>query len=156
VHDAVLVMFVVTMTCQQLKQIREALIYGSANVFKGPINSFAGISVSESAADEIRRNPAAELWQIHFSGKEAAGPAVHVILPQNIIPVFEEYVMQHRALLAGGNDPGTLFLNMRGGPLGAPVDGAGWQSHCPVWRLPHDACNDPAVVCARLAGRKIP
>jgi hypothetical protein len=70
------------MTCLQLRQIREALIYGATNVFEGPISSFADISAPECDAEEIRRNPAAELWQVHFSGK-AAGPAVHVVLPQD-------------------------------------------------------------------------
>ncbi|MGA2886761.1 MAG: hypothetical protein ABSE51_01825 [Terracidiphilus sp.] len=107
------------MTCLQLKQIREALVYGAANIFKGPLSHINKITVPEWAADELRRNPAAELWQIHFSGKEAAGPAVHEILPQSMGPVLEEYLMQHRRLLAGDNDPGTLFLNKRGGALGA-------------------------------------
>ncbi|MGA3049047.1 MAG: hypothetical protein ABSD67_20600 [Terracidiphilus sp.] len=119
VHDAVLLMFVVSVTCLQLRQIREALICGAANVFKGPLSSLAGITMPEWAADELRRNPASEFWQIHFSGKEAAGPSVNAFLPQSMVQVIEEYLMQHRSLLAGGNDPGTLFLNKRGGPLSA-------------------------------------
>jgi hypothetical protein len=49
VHNAVLLSFVVTTACLQLRQIREALICGAANIFKGLLSSFAGITIPEWA-----------------------------------------------------------------------------------------------------------
>jgi len=116
VHNAFLLQFFVAMPWLKPKQVREARIYGAANVFKGPLN--AHITVPEWAMDELRRDPAAELWQVRFSHMETGGLAIHTFLPRNVVPLLEEYLDLHRPLLARGNDPGTLFLGKRG-PLGA-------------------------------------
>ena len=119
VHDAFLLMFLFTMPCLLPKQVRDAQIYGTANVFKGQISPFAGMTVPEWVADELRCNPAAEFWQVRFRRRETNGQALCAVLPQNLIPILEEYLVQHRPLLVGNHDPGTLFLNKRGGPLSA-------------------------------------
>lgn len=118
VHDAFLMMFFVGMPCLRPKQIREARIYGTAaNVFKGPLGVCES-TLPEWASEELRRDPAAELWQVRFNRKETSGQAIHSVLPQNLISILEEYLVQHRPLLVGADDTGTLFLGKRG-PLGA-------------------------------------
>ena len=119
VHDALLFNFMLTLPCLCPKQIRDARICGTPNVFKGPFNPFGDIAVPEWAADVLRRNPYAVFWQVHFSKKETAGREVRTALPQDLIPMLEEYLAQHRPLLVGDKDPGTIFVGKRGGPLSA-------------------------------------
>ena len=85
VHDAFLLMFLFTMPCLLPKQVRDAQIYGTANVFKGQISPFAGMTVPEWVADELRCNPAAEFWQVRFRRRETNGQALCAVLPQNLI-----------------------------------------------------------------------
>ena len=119
VHNALLLKFSAAMPCLRSKQVRDASIHGAAaNAFKGPLNASV-ITVPEWAAEELRRDPAAEFWQIHFSRMETGGSAIHTLLPMDVVPLLEEYVNLHRPCLAGYNDCGKLFLNQRGGPLSA-------------------------------------
>jgi hypothetical protein len=119
VHDALLLKFSAAMPCLRPKQVRDTSIQGAAaNLFKGPLN--AGFTTApEWAAGELRRDPAAEFWQIHFSRMETGVSAIRTLLPMNVVPLLEEYVNLHRPCLAGYNDCGKLFLNQRGGPLSA-------------------------------------
>lgn len=120
VHDALLLEFSAAMPCLRSKQVRDASIHGgAANVFRGQLNAGAAITVPEWAAEELRRDPAAEFWQVHFSRIETGGSAIHTLLPIDVVPLLEEYLGLHRPCLAGYNDCGKLFLNQRGGPLSA-------------------------------------
>lgn len=119
VHHALLLKLSVAMPCLQPKQVRDASIHGSAaNVFKGPLNTSV-IAVPEWAAQELRRDSAAEFWQVCFSRVETGGSAIHAFLPMDVVPLLEEYLSLHRPCLAAYNDCGKLFLNQRGGPLSA-------------------------------------
>lgn len=111
VHNALLLKFSAAMPCLRSKQVRDASIHGAAaNVFKGQLNGGA-ITVPEWAAEELCRDPAAEFWQVRFSGMETGGSAIHTLLPMNVVPLLEEYLSLHRPCLAGYNDCGMLFLN---------------------------------------------
>lgn len=117
VHDALLLKFSAAMPFLRSKQIREARIFGAAaNIFKAK-PSIDAIDLPEWAAEELRRNPAAELWHVGFTRTETCGSAIHALLPKNVVPLLEEYLSLHRPRLAGGNDCDKLFLNKRGGPL---------------------------------------
>jgi hypothetical protein len=119
VHDALLLKFSAAMPCLRSKQVRDASINGAAtNVFKGQLSANV-ITVPAWAAEELRRDPAAEFWQVSFSRVENGGSAIHALLPMDVVPLLEEYLSLHRPCLAGYNDCGKLFLNQRGGPLSA-------------------------------------
>jgi hypothetical protein len=119
VHDALLLKFSASMPRLRSRQIRDASIHGAAaNVFRGQLNA-GTITVPEWAAEELRRDPAAEFWQVRFSRMETGESAIHTLLPTDVAPLLDEYLSLHRPRLAGYNDCGKLFLNKRGGPLSA-------------------------------------
>ena len=80
VHDALLFNFMLTLPCLRPKQIATRAFAESQMFSRGPFNPFGDIAVPEWAADELRRNPYAEFWQVHFSKKETAGREVRAAL----------------------------------------------------------------------------
>ncbi len=97
VHDALLLKFSAAMPCLRSKQVRDASIHGAAaNVFRGQLNAAGAITVPEWAAEELRRDPAAEFWQVRFSRVETGGSAIHTLLPRDVVPLLDEYLMLTR------------------------------------------------------------
>jgi hypothetical protein len=120
-HDALLFLFMVILPIRQ-KHIRDARIGAAANsnIFKAPVSPTAKIDIPVWAVDELHRNPHAEFWQIYFGACETkSGRNECAILPRKLVPCLEEYLKEHRPLLAASNNPGTLFVGKRGGPLDA-------------------------------------
>ena len=153
VHDALLLKFAAAMPCLRSKQVRDASIHGAAaNVFMGQLNANV-ITVPEWAAEELRRDPTAEFWQVRFSHVETGGSAIHALLPMDVVPLLEEYLSLHRPCLAGYKDSGRLFLNQRGGPLsaGGARDSAISQAMDDLQKAASDAKATPDQLRTKVA-----
>jgi integrase len=86
------------------------------NLFKAPIPKVTSIAKPEWVEEAERAEQGTAVWQIRFSRDETKTKHdVSAVLPRKLIPLLEEYLANHRPHLVGKTDPGTLFLNNRGG-----------------------------------------
>lgn len=115
VMQELLMSWLVTLPWRQ-RNIRECRIEGSfPNLFKGKIPPFSDIDKPQWVKDEESNNPLAEFWQFKFSSDETKmGNQVRALLPQQLIPILDEYLQNHRPHLLKGSDPGTLLVNGKG------------------------------------------
>jgi integrase len=107
--------WLVTLPWRQ-RNLRECRIGGgSPNLFKGRIPPLSDIDKPQWVKEEELRNPAAEFWQFKFSSDETKmGNGVRALLPEQLISILEEYLLDHRKHLLIGTDPGTLFIDGAG------------------------------------------
>lgn len=115
VHDELLLSWLVTLVWRQ-RNIRECRL--GTNLFKAEIPPLATIAKPHWVQESMRLNPRAQFWQFYFRESETKnGHEVRAILPRRLVPLLEEYLEYYRPLLLGTFDPGTLFLNRKGGTL---------------------------------------
>lgn len=121
-HDALLIEWETVLPWRQ-RNLRECRIGDeqSANLFEAELPT-AGQHVARPkwVEEAYALNSKERFWQFYFRAEETkTGQCVRAILPRRLIVALEEYLAKHRPLLVGKSDPGTLFLNRRGGPLTA-------------------------------------
>jgi hypothetical protein len=117
VRDELLTLWLTILPWRQ-KNVRECRVCGSErNLFKARFPKHGGLSkpswIPDNSSDEM------EYWQISFSRENTKTKnGVKGILPSDLIELLEEYLLLHRpVLLAGKEDPETLFLDRAGRPL---------------------------------------
>ena len=121
-RDALLIAWLTTLPWRQLN-IRECkvlpFIHGG-NLSREEIPPHSVIAKPKWVEDALRTNPRQRFWQFYFRPLETkTGRAVRGVLPRQLLPLLEEYLDRHRAVLLGGHtDPNTLFCNGRGHPFG--------------------------------------
>jgi integrase len=83
------------------RNLRECRVDGdNPNLFKSKIPEFSAIQKPEWVLKEEARNPDAEFWQVKFSREETkTGVTLHVIVPQRLVGLLEEYLTIHRPVL---------------------------------------------------------
>jgi hypothetical protein len=91
------------------------------NLWSGPIFPVPGMKIPEWAQMLIDDNPSVPLLQFSFSEEETkANRTVMAVLPTTLIDITVEFVNTWREILvAGVEDPGTLFVNQAGTSMGA-------------------------------------
>ena len=68
----------------------------------------------------VQTDPNAKFWRVLFSSEETkTRNVVRCFLPNQLIPLLEDYVANHRLQLVGNTDRGTLFVNDHGRPFNA-------------------------------------
>jgi hypothetical protein len=86
----------------------------NGNLFKAEIPSFSTLATPKWVDEQRKSNPKAEFWQFYFRADETkTGQVVQSLLPRQLVPILEEY-LRLRPLLVKGEDPGVLFVNLRG------------------------------------------
>lgn len=101
------------------RNLRECRIGGpNRNLFKAPVPLLSEINKPKWAAEEEKRNPAAEFWQFSFSPAETKTKRrVQALLPRPLVPILEEYLSNHRDRLLKGSDSTALFIGKAGHAL---------------------------------------
>ncbi|MBI3895966.1 MAG: hypothetical protein HY313_08540 [Acidobacteria bacterium] len=90
------------------------------NLFKAEIPDFETVDVPPWAEVASRLNPKEKFWQFDFRpGETKTGIEVNGFVPQELVPLLEDFLNYHRSRLVQGDDPGTLFLNSEGRPFSA-------------------------------------
>ena len=102
------------------RNIRECRIRGSnPNIFKAKIPTHITIDKPLWVQSQQQMNPDAEFWQMHFTAKETkTGREIRAVLPRPLIELLEEYLSKFRPELVKAADPGTLFVQKDGRPMG--------------------------------------
>jgi integrase len=115
VRDELLMKFLVFLLWRQ-RNIRECRL--RENLLKTRIQPYSTIDKPQWVEDALSKNPSEEFWQVHFEpGETKGGREVDLLLPQELVPLLEDYLEHHRPLLVLGQDPGFLFLNCKGRPM---------------------------------------
>jgi integrase len=102
------------------RNIRELRIGGdNPNLIKAKIRRYSTLSKPKWIAALEEVDPEATFWQIRFAPDETkTNHPVQMFLPAELVPLLEDYLSSHRAVLVGGRrDPETLFVNTGGGAL---------------------------------------
>ncbi|HWR14145.1 MAG TPA: hypothetical protein VN577_04925 [Terriglobales bacterium] len=118
-HDELLIALLVTLAWRQ-RNIRECRIGDpeTSNIFYASLPPLVHLAKATWVEEALAQNPHQPFWQFHFREAETkTGHEVRGILPLNLVHILEEYLRDHRPNLIGSIDPGTLFLNRRGGAL---------------------------------------
>ena len=90
------------------------------NLFQEEIPPHSTMAKPQWVIEALRENPRQRFWQFYFRSPETkTGCVVRAILPDQLIPILEEYLNHHRKILLGRRDPLTLLLSMNGNPLTA-------------------------------------
>ena len=121
VRDAMLIALLTTLPWRQ-RNVRECRVKPFAqggNLFMEEIPPNSVIAKPKWVEDTLRANPRQRFWQFYFRSAETkTGRAIRGIVPRQIVPLLEEYLDHHRAVLLGEHpDPGTLFCTGRGTPV---------------------------------------
>lgn len=115
-RDELLIRWLTTLPWRQ-RNIRECRM--GANLFKAAVPPLGSIELPAWVKDRIRVNPNEVFWQFDFREHETKnGERVRAIVPRQLIPMLEEYLVKHRPALLNGPDPGTLFVTRGGKALG--------------------------------------
>ena len=123
VRDELLLSWLVTLVWRQ-RNVRECRL--GHNLFKASISPFIDVAIPKWAREQLKANRDEQFWQFHFRENETKTQnEVRAILPRKLVSLLEEYLEHYRPLLLRGQDPGTLFLNRRGGRSRA--------SRLPIW-----------------------
>jgi Phage integrase family len=119
VRDELMIRWLTVLPWRQ-RNLRECRIGGrNPNLFKGPVPAITTIDLPPWAVEERNNNPEAEFWQFHFTEEETkTGCTVDALVPRQLIEPLEEYLFTFRDRLVQSSEPGTLFLNQRGKPMG--------------------------------------
>ena len=118
-HDELLIVWLTTLPWRQ-RNLRECRVGApeSANLFFAPLPSLAHVARPQWVEDALKTDPQHSVWQFYFrEGETKAAEPVRGVLPRCLIPLLEEYLIQHRPKLVSSPDPGTLFLNRDGRAL---------------------------------------
>jgi len=108
---------------ENLRKCRIGSRKRGANLFKARVPARLLSKEAEWVKDAVKANPRKEFWQFSFAGTETrSGYPVYSRLPEQLVPLLKEYLEQHRPLLVGARDPGTLFVN----DVGRPFDRRGF------------------------------
>jgi integrase len=119
VMSELIMKWLITLPWRQ-RNLRECRVGGPRpNLFKGRIPSCSNIDRPNWVRAEEKRNPEAQFWMFRFNSDETKTMnEVEALLPRQLIEPLEEYLQSYRPLLVRGTDPGTLFLNSTGKPMG--------------------------------------
>jgi integrase len=118
-HDELMLRWLLVLPWRQ-RNIREARLATSErpNIFKEGFTPLVNMAKPPWVEEELKRNPRAEFWQVFFRVSETKmRHEVRAVLPQQLVPMFEEYLLHCRPLLVGDSDPHTVFLQRCGRPL---------------------------------------
>jgi len=119
IHDELLVRWFTVLAWRQ-RNIRECRLGDpeSANLFCAELPPMQYVARAAWVEEALRKNPDEGFWQFHFREHETkTGQQVRAIVPQCLVPPLENYLNNYRPKLVKNPDPGTLFVNRRGGAL---------------------------------------
>ncbi|HKO17905.1 MAG TPA: phage integrase SAM-like domain-containing protein [Acidobacteriaceae bacterium] len=116
VRDELLFRWILTLPWRQ-RNLRELRIAGEAsNLRKAIVALNSSISKPDWLLEAEKTNPNIEVWQFRFNKKQTKTHYdVECVVPLSLVPLLEDYLANHRPHLLRGGDPGTLFINDRGG-----------------------------------------
>jgi hypothetical protein len=102
------------------RNLREAKLASGgghpANTFKAEVSELSPMDLPSWAEAALKANPEEKLWQYAFDEDETkSGREVRGIVPGPLVRLLEDFIANHRPRLIKGTDPGTLFLNQKGG-----------------------------------------
>jgi integrase len=108
------------------RNLREAKLGArdeGANIFKEEIRIFDTCAKPPWVKEKLRENPHATFWQALFREDEhKMGPKlrnqIHLIIPRELVPLLEDYIQNHRPVLAKDPRVKNLFVSVHGEPLG--------------------------------------
>lgn len=115
-HDELLILWMLAFAWRPTN-IRECSLgtdKREPNLFKA---TFGNRQVAKPSWVEkkLKQNPSTKFWQIHFTSGQVKGKRhIRGVVPRHLVPFLEAYLLNHRHLLVGGFDDGTLFLNRYG------------------------------------------
>jgi integrase len=108
------------------RNLREAKLGArdeGANIFKEELRVFDTCAKPSWVKEKLQEDPHATFWQALFRENEhKMGPKlrnqVHIIIPRDLVPVLEDYIQNHRPVLAKDPTVKNLFVGVKGKPLG--------------------------------------
>lgn len=115
-HDELLILWMLAFAWRPTN-IRECSLgtdKREPNLFK---STFGNRQVAKPGWVEkkLKQNPSTKFWQIHFTSGQVKGKRhIRGVVPRHLVPFLEAYLLNHRHLLVGEIDDGTLFLNRYG------------------------------------------
>jgi integrase len=115
VRDELLMKWLIVFAWRR-RNIRECRIGGkNPNLFKGPIRQKSGVAKPDWVQEIEKRDPEAGFWQVRFSEQETKMKRrVHVVVPRQLVPLLEEYLLHFRPLLVRDADVEALFVTGTG------------------------------------------
>ncbi len=101
------------------RNIRELRVGGrDPNLFKCKLPAISSMSTPAWVKEAVAVDPNSEFWQFKFTADETKMKnSLQCVLPRKLVGLLDEYLQSYRKELAAESDPGTLFLNEKGGAL---------------------------------------